>query len=85
MFSELFLVILAIIAVFVLYYVVKNITMIIINAILGLAILLIINQLNLFGMGDIPIGWVSVIVCALGGIFGAVLLILFNVAGVPIS
>jgi hypothetical protein len=85
MLSELFLVILAIIAVFVIYSFVKNVTMIVINAILGLAILLIFNQLDLFGMGDIPIGWVSVLVCALGGLFGAVLLILFNVAGVPIS
>jgi hypothetical protein len=80
-------VIIAIIIIGVLFYVLKNIWILIINSILGLAILFVVNYFHLLGyLGkpDIAITPVSVIVCALGGIPGALILILLNVAGINV-
>jgi hypothetical protein len=80
-------IVIAIIIIGVLFYVLKNIWILIINSILGLAILFIVNYFHLLGyLGkpDIAITPVSVIVCALGGIPGALILILLGVAGINV-
>ncbi len=67
-----------------LYYFLKKATTLIINSIVGLITLVILNQLNIFGMGEIPITWASVLVCAFGGLPGAVLLVLLHIVGINI-
>jgi len=66
------------------YYFIKKSTTLIINAVVGLITLFIVNYLDLFGMGDVPITLVSVIICALGGLPGAILVILLSLAGMPV-
>lgn len=81
------LIIIAVIIIAVLFYVLKNIWILVINSILGLATLFIVNYFHLLGyLGkpDIAITPVSVIVCALGGIPGALILILLNLGGVSV-
>jgi hypothetical protein len=66
------------------YYFLKKATTLIINSVVGLVTLVIVNQLDLFGFGGIPITWASVLICALGGLPGALLLIVFHLAGLGI-
>jgi inhibitor of the pro-sigma K processing machinery len=67
-----------------LWYFLKNVTKLIINSVVGIVLLLIFNFFNIFGMGDIPISLASVLICALGGIPGFVILLLLNVVGITV-
>ncbi|WAI02255.1 pro-sigmaK processing inhibitor BofA family protein [Methanogenium organophilum] len=67
-----------------LWYFLKNVTKLIINSVVGIVLLLIFNFFNIFGMGDIPISLASVLICALGGIPGFVVLLLLNVVGITV-
>jgi hypothetical protein len=81
------IIVVAIILIAVLFYVLKNIWILIVNSILGLATLFIVNYFHLLGylgIPDIPITWVSVVVCALGGFPGALILILLQLLGITI-
>ncbi len=72
----LFLVILAVIAA---YYFLKTATHLIVNTVLGLIILVLGNIIFKLGIAyTIP----AILVCALGGIPGAILVILLHVFGV---
>lgn len=86
-YNLLVLIVIAIIIIGVLFYILKNIWILIINSILGLAILFMVNYFHLLGyLGkpDIAITPVSVIICALGGIPGALILILLGLAGINV-
>ncbi len=72
----LFLVVLAVIAV---YYVLKTAKLLIVNTIMGLILLFVSNIV--FKMG-IAYSATALLVCALGGIPGAVLVILLHVLGI---
>lgn len=74
----------AIVIVVVLWYVFKSITHLIINSIVGIILLMIFNYFNILGMGDIPINIWSVLVCALGGIPGFIILLLLNAVGITV-
>ncbi len=66
------------------YFVVKNIVALLINSILGLIILFLVNGfhlMNLLGKPDIPVNWVTVVICAIGGVPGALVLILLHLIG----
>ncbi len=81
MIEELILILIAIGILVVLYYFLKNVTTLIVNSIIGLVVLFVFNHFNILGLGDIPLSWMSVLVCALGGLPGAVLIILFHAVG----
>ena len=72
----LFLAILAVIAV---YYVLKTAKLLIVNTVLGLILLAVSNFV--FNLG-IPYTATVILVCALGGIPGAILVILLHVLGI---
>lgn len=72
----LFLVVIAVIAA---YYVLKTASHLIVNTIIGLILLVASNSIFNLGIGyTIPV----VLVCALGGIPGALLVILLHVLGI---
>ena len=68
------------------YYVLKVIKYLIVNSIIGLILLFISNFI--IGMLDlgfsVDINWVSILVCALGGIPGVIIVILLGFLNVPL-
>lgn len=73
--TEIIVLILAIIVAFVLYKILKTATSLAINAVLG--ILVLIAAKFLLGI-EIAITLLAIVICAIGGIFGALLIILLN-------
>ena len=67
-----------------LWFFLKNVTKLIINSVVGFVMLLAFNFFNIFGMGDIPLSIASVLICALGGIPGFVVLLLLNAVGITV-
>ena len=66
------------------YFIVKNLLTLVINSILGLITLFLVNSfhvMGLLGKPDIPLNWVSLLICALGGLPGALILILLQLLG----
>jgi len=81
------LILVVIIFVAVAIFVIKNVVHLIINAIIGLLTLFIVNFLHLMqyaGKPDIGYDLITIIICALGGIFGAILVIVLALIGIPI-
>jgi hypothetical protein len=72
---EILVLALAIVVAFLLYKVLKTATSLAINAVLGVLVLLAAKVL--LGL-NIAITWVAVIICAIGGIFGALAIIVLN-------
>lgn len=69
------------------FYVVKNIKNLVINAIIGLLTLFIVNFFHLMqyaGRPDIGFDWITVLICALAGFPGAVLLIILGLVGITL-
>ena len=65
-------------------FVIKNIGHLVINAIIGLITLFIVNFFHLMqyaGKPDIGFDWITVIICALAGLPGAILLIILSLLG----
>ncbi len=72
----------------VLIFVLKDLVKILINSILGLLILFCVNYFNLMeyvGRPDIPYTTVNIILCALGGIPGTLIVIIMQLLGTPLS
>lgn len=81
----LLLVILAFAAV--VYYVVRNIGHLVINSIVGLLTLFLVNYFHVMqyaGKPDIELSLITVIICALAGLPGAVLVIILAFFGVAL-
>ena len=74
-FTEILVLILAAIAAFVLYKVLKTATSLAVNAVLGVLTLIVAKFL--LGL-EIAITWLVVLVCAIGGFFGALVIIVLN-------
>jgi hypothetical protein len=72
---EILVLFLAIIIAFMLYKVLKTVTSLAINAVLGILVLMVAKLL--LGL-EIAITWVAVLICAIGGIFGALVIIVLN-------
>lgn len=72
---EILVLFLAIIIAFMLYKVLKTVTSLAINAVLGVLVLMVAKLL--LGL-EIAITWVAVLICAIGGIFGALVIIVLN-------
>lgn len=84
-FSYIILIIVLLILGVIIYFVLRNITKIIINSVIGILLLLIVNYFHLMqylGKSDITVNWASVLLCAIGGLPGAILVILLHIAGV---
>jgi hypothetical protein len=68
-------------------FVIKNVAHLVINAIVGLIALFIVNFFHLMqyaGRPDIGYDWITVIICALAGFPGAILLIILSVLGITL-
>ncbi|AKB13829.1 MAG: pro-sigmaK processing inhibitor BofA family protein [Methanosarcina thermophila] len=76
---EILVLALAIVVAFLLYKVLKTATSLAINAVLGVLVLLAAKVL--LGL-NITITLVEVIICAIGGIFGALAIIVLNYLGI---
>ena len=76
---ELIILVLAVLAVIAVYYVLKTAKYLIVNTIMGLILLAVGNVV--FNLG-IPYTSMALLVCALGGIPGAILVILLHVFGI---
>ncbi len=73
--TEIFVLILAIVVAFLIYKLLKTATSLAINAVLG--ILVLIAAKFILGL-EIAITWLAIIICAIGGIFGAFIIIILN-------
>ncbi|GAB7014952.1 pro-sigmaK processing inhibitor BofA family protein [Methanogenium cariaci] len=67
-----------------LWYFLKNVGKLIINSVVGIILLLAFKFFNIMGMGDIPVSLASILICALGGIPGFVILLLLNALGINV-
>ena len=80
-------IILAIIVAVVIYYFLKTFVALVINAIAGIIVLFLLNVFHImefFGAPDIPIDWISVLVSAIGGLVGVIIVIILHLAGVAL-
>lgn len=69
----------------VLFFVLKDITKLIINSILGLLILFLVNLtgiMHTLSRPDIPYSLVNILLCILGGIPGALIVIILHLLGI---
>jgi hypothetical protein len=69
------------------FFVVKNVMHLVINAIIGLLTLFIVNFFHLMqfaGKPDIGFDWITIIICALAGLPGAILLIVLSLVGISL-
>jgi len=72
----------------VLIFILKDIVKIIINSVLGLLLVFFVNYFDLLGYvgkPDIPYTPVNLLLCALGGIPGALIVIILQLTGTPIT
>jgi hypothetical protein len=68
-------------------FVIKNIGHLIINAVIGLATLFIVNFFHLMqyaGKPDIGYGIITIIICALAGLPGAIIVIILALLGITL-
>jgi hypothetical protein len=80
-------IILAIVVVVILYYLLKNVIALVVNAIAGVIVLFLLNLfhfMTLFGSTDLPIDWITILVSAIGGLAGVVIVIILHLAGVAL-
>lgn len=71
----------------VVYFVIRNIAHLVINSIVGLATLLAVNSFHVMqyaGKPDIGVEWITVIICSLAGLPGAVLLVILALFGITL-
>ncbi|MCK4929127.1 MAG: pro-sigmaK processing inhibitor BofA family protein [Methanosarcinales archaeon] len=68
------------------YYVLKVIKYLIVNSVVGLILLFVSNfALDMLELGfSVDINWVSVLICALGGIPGVIIVILLGFLNIPL-
>lgn len=88
MMVELLAILLAVAIAAVIYYLMKKSLTLIINAIAGLITLWLLNTFDvlslLFGVPDVPINLVTIIICAFGGLPGALIVVLLHLFGVAL-
>ena len=68
------------------YYFLKVVKYLIVNSIVGLILLFISNiVIGMLNMGfSVDINWVSILICAVGGIPGVIIVILLGLLNVPL-
>lgn len=69
------------------YYLVKRFMLLVVNAILGFLLLVILNFLHVMqwvGKPDLGYGLATILICAIGGLPGVLILVLLNIFGITI-
>ena len=68
------------------YYILRVVKYLIVNSIMGLILLFIAKfVIEMFGLGfSLDINWVSVLICAIGGIPGVIIVIVLGYLGIPL-
>jgi hypothetical protein len=79
MLTEIIMLVVAIIAAYILYKLLKTVKNMVINTIMGMIVLVIANVI--FGLG-IAYNWIVILVCAISGVFGALLIIALKYFGI---
>jgi len=86
--SDMLVTLLLVVAVVVVVYLlIKNITVLIINAILGLTALVLINYFHVMqwiGKPDLGYSLATIIISAVGGLVGVCILVLLSILGITI-
>ncbi|HVN66698.1 MAG TPA: pro-sigmaK processing inhibitor BofA family protein [Methanomicrobiales archaeon] len=85
--AEILIIILAIAFAVAVVFIFKRFSVLVLNAVTGLAILFIVNYFKLtvmLGGSEIPINVASLLICAFGGIPGAIILIILALLGIPL-
>ena len=86
--SDVLIAILLVVAIVaVVYYLVKQLSVVIANAVVGLILLVVLNYLHVMqwmGKPDLGYDLATVLVCAVGGVPGVCILVLLNILGVTI-
>jgi uncharacterized protein YqhQ len=80
-------VLLIVVIIAIIYYLIKNITVLIINAILGIIALVLLNSFHVMqwiGKPDLGYSLATIIISALGGIPGVCILVLLDILGITI-
>ncbi len=80
-------IILAIIVAVLIYYFIKTFVSLVINAIVGLILLFLLNFFNvmsIFGAPNLPIDWITILICAIGGLPGVIIVMILTIAGVAL-
>ncbi len=87
MMEGIFAILLAVAIAAAVYYFMKKAMTLVINAVAGLATLWLLDHFSVlawFGAPDIPINLVTILICALGGLPGALILVLLHIVGITI-
>lgn len=87
MMEEILAILLAVAIAAAIYYLMKKSLTLIINAIAGLITLWFLNYFNVlawFGAPDVQINLVTLLVCALGGLPGALIVVLLHLFGITL-
>ena len=69
------------------YYLVKKFTLLVVNAMLGLFLLVVLNFLHVMqwvGKPDLGYSLATILICAIGGLPGVLILVLLNIFGITI-
>jgi hypothetical protein len=69
------------------YYLVKKFSVLLINAVLGLLLLVILNffhMMNLIAKPDLGYGLATILICAVGGLPGVAILVLLSLLGMTV-
>ena len=69
------------------WYLVKKLSILVVNAVLGLICLFLINFLHIMqwmGKPDLGYSLATLLICALGGLPGVLILMLLNIMGITI-
>jgi inhibitor of the pro-sigma K processing machinery len=85
--SEIFIIVLAISFAVAVVWLFRKFSVLVLNAVTGLAVLFIVDYFQLtvmMGGSEITITPAAIIICALGGIPGAVILIILALLGIPL-
>jgi hypothetical protein len=84
--SEIFILVLAVSFAIALIYLFKRFSILVLNAVTGLAVLFIVDYFGvteMLGGSEITINTASILICLFGGIPGAVILIILALLGIP--
>jgi inhibitor of the pro-sigma K processing machinery len=69
------------------YYLIKKFSLLVINAILGIFLLFIMNFLHVMqwvGKPDLGYSLATILICAVGGLPGVLILVLLNILGITL-
>jgi hypothetical protein len=68
------------------YHILKVVKYLIVNSIVGLILLFIANfVIGILDMGfSVDINWISILICAIGGIPGVIIVIMLGYLGIPL-